>query len=153
MATIIEMKKEPVDFLSSVPCSRHPHFVRTNASFVRTNAAFMSTNASLMRTSASLMLVSQLTRPLSNTLFVHTSDALIGTNASFVLASHLIDLEILKRCRFCNSPLSSTESITAKKKKKQKKQQPPRKEPRPNPTASLLPARPACRPPQPSSRS
>jgi ribonuclease HI len=73
-----------------MPC---PPFVRTNASFV---------------------LVSQLTRPLSNNPFIRTNASLMRTNASFILASHLIDPEMLKRCRFCNRPPSSTESITAK---------------------------------------
>jgi hypothetical protein len=85
MATIVEMKREPADFLRSAPCARDPYFIRANESFMRTNASFMSTNASLMR-----------------------------TNASFALASHLIDPEIHNHYHFCQHQLSSPESITGK---------------------------------------
>jgi hypothetical protein len=68
-----------------------PRFVRTNASFMRTNDGFMSTNASLICSNASFVLVSQLTRPVSNTSFVHTNESFMRTNALFMLNSHLID--------------------------------------------------------------
>ena len=91
-----------------------PRFVRTNASFMRTNDGFMSTNASLIRSNASFVLVSQLTRPVSNTPFVHTNESFMRTNALFMLISHLIDPEIHNHCLFCKQQLSLPESITAK---------------------------------------
>ena len=94
-----------------MPC---PPFVPANASFMRTSDAFMSTSASFMRTNAAFVLVSQLTRPLTTNPFIRMNESFMRTNASFTLTSHLIDLEIHNHCRFCNSPLSSTESITAK---------------------------------------
>jgi len=127
-------------------CAPMKHFIRTNASFMRTNAAFMSTSASLMRTNGSFVLVSQLTRPLSNTPFMHTNESLMRMNASFMLVSHLIDLEIHNYCQFCKPLLSSPESITAKNSGEKQTRQP-------SPTESQPPGRPACRPPRPSSQS
>ena len=100
--------------MNSVSRSLRSFLLRTNASFMYTSAAFMSTNASLIRTNAARPLVSQRTRPRSDTLFASTRDAFMSTNASLALASHRIEPQSLRRCRPCQHQLNRPESIKTK---------------------------------------